>query len=126
MSTVEITKDNLEHTIASGGIVMLDFWADWCGPCRSFGPVYEQASEAHPDVVFAKIDTEAEQELAGMFGITSIPTVMVFRDGINVFSQAGALPASGIESLISAVRGLDMAEVRRRLAEDAPTGGDQE
>lgn len=119
MSTVEITKDNLEQTIVDGGIVVLDFWAAWCGPCRSFAPVFEQASETHEDIVFGKIDTEAEQELAGMFGITSIPTIMAFRDGVNVFAQAGALPAPTLEQLIEAVRGLDMDEVRSQLAREA-------
>lgn len=119
MSTVEITKDNLEQTIVDGGIVVLDFWAAWCGPCRSFAPVFEQASETHEDIVFGKIDTEAEQELAGMFGITSIPTIMAFRDGVNVFAQAGALPAPTLEQLIEAVRGLDMDEVRSQLAQEA-------
>lgn len=124
MSTVEITKDNLEETITSGGIVVLDFWAAWCGPCRSFAPVFEKAAETHEDIVFGKIDTEAEQELAGMFGITSIPTIMAFRDGINVFSQAGALPAPTLEQLVDAVRGLDMDEVRTQLAkEEAAASG---
>ena len=117
MSTVEITKDNLEQTISAGGIVLLDFWAAWCGPCRSFAPVFETASEENSDIVFGKIDTEAEQELAGMFGITSIPTIMAFRDGINVFAQAGALPAPTLTQLIDAVRGLDMDEVRTQLAQ---------
>lgn len=123
MSTVEITTNNLEQTIVAGGIVVLDFWAAWCGPCRSFAPVFEQASETHTDVVFGKIDTEAQQELAGMFGITSIPTIMAFRDGINVFSQAGALPAPTLEQLIDALRGLDMDEVRSKLAEEESAAG---
>lgn len=123
MSTVEITKDNLEQTITDGGIVVLDFWAAWCGPCRSFAPVFEKSSETHEDIVFGKIDTEAEQELAGMFGITSIPTIMAFRDGVNVFAQAGALPAPTLEQLIDAVRGLDMDEVRTQLAQEAANGG---
>ena len=124
MSTVEITKDNLEETITSGGIVVLDFWAAWCGPCRSFAPVFEKAAETHEDIVFGKIDTEAEQELAGMFGITSIPTIMAFRDGINVFSQAGALPAPTLEQLVDAVRGLDMDEVRTQLAKEEAAAGE--
>ncbi|GAA2826259.1 thioredoxin [Leucobacter komagatae] len=127
MSTVEITKDNLEQTISAGGIVLLDFWAAWCGPCRSFAPVFETASEENSDIVFGKIDTEAEQELAGMFGITSIPTIMAFRDGINVFAQAGALPAPTLTQLIDAVRGLDMDEVRTQLAqaENAAAAGNE-
>lgn len=122
MSTIDITKHNLEQTIAAGGIVLLDFWAAWCGPCRNFAPVFEEASEANADIVFGKIDTEAEQELAGMFGITSIPTIMAFRDGINVFAQAGALPAPTLTQLIDAVRGLDMDEVREQLAKESAAG----
>ncbi len=117
MSTIEITKDTLAQTIEQNEIVLLDFWAAWCGPCRMFGPVFEQASQTHEDITFGKIDTEEQQELAGAFGITSIPTLMAFRDGIIVFSQPGALAAPQLEQLVEAVRGLDMDAVRAQLAE---------
>jgi thioredoxin 1 len=117
MATVALTKDSFEKTATGGGIVLVDFWAAWCGPCRRFAPVFEQASRQHPDIVFAKVDTEAERELAGAAGIYSIPTLMAIRDGIVVFSQPGALPAAALEQVISAVRGLDMDEVRTTLAE---------
>ena len=117
MATTEITKDTLNQTIEDGGIVLLDFWAAWCGPCRMFGPIFAQASEQHDDIVVGKIDTEAEQELAAGFQITSIPTLMAFRDGVLVFSQPGALPGAQLEQLIGAVRDLDMDEVHAKIAE---------
>ena len=116
MSTRTLTSADFASTIATEGIVLVDFWAAWCGPCRMVAPVYEAASEQHPDIVFGKIDTEAEQSIAAAARITSIPTLMAFRDGILVFSQPGALPAAGLEQVITAVRGLDMDDVRRRVA----------
>ena len=116
MATIEITKDNFESTVASG-IVLVDWWAAWCGPCRAFAPTFEAASEANPDLVFAKVDTDAQPELAGGFGIRSIPTLMVFRDGILLFAQPGVLPAAALTELIGKVRGLDMDDVRRQIAE---------
>jgi thioredoxin 1 len=116
MATQALTKTTFEPTVSSDGIVLVDFWAAWCGPCVRFAPTFEQASEAHPDIVFGKVDTEAEQELAGAAGIRSIPTLMAFRDGILVFSQPGALPPSALEQVISGVRGLDMDDVRAQVA----------
>lgn len=116
MTTREITIDNLQQTIDGGGIVLLDFWAGWCGPCRMFAPVFEKAAEANTDIVFGKIDTEAEQQLAAGFGIRSIPTLMAFREGVMVFNQPGALPAAQLDELIAAVRGLDMEQVHAEVA----------
>ena len=117
MSTVELTAETFEKTVTSNDIVLVDFWADWCGPCKRFAPVYEESSEKHPDVVFAKVDTEAEQRLSAAAGISSIPTLMAFREGVLVFSQPGALPATGLEQVITAVKGLDMAEVHKQVAD---------
>ena len=116
MATIDITEADFAPTIESNDIVLVDFWASWCGPCRMFAPTYEAASAEHPDVVFAKVDTESEQRLSAAAGISSIPTLMAFREGVLVFSQPGALPATGLEQVITAVKGLDMAEVHAELA----------
>ena len=117
MPTVELTKDNFEATIAGNGTVLIDFWASWCGPCRMFAPIFEKASEENPDLVFAKVDTEAEQDLAMDHGISSIPTLMIFRDQIALYSEPGALPAPVLTDLIRQVRALDMDEVRKKIAD---------
>jgi thioredoxin 1 len=122
VSTVDLTATTFESTVDEGGVVLVDWWASWCGPCRQFAPTYEKSSEAHPDVVFGKVDTEAEQALAGAVQITSIPTIMGFRDGILVFRQAGALPAAALEQVIDGIKALDMDEVRARIAAPEPAG----
>ncbi len=116
MATVEISKDNFKDTVGKQGIVMLDWWASWCGPCRAFAPIYEQVSGKHADITFGKIDTDAQPELSGAFEIRSIPTLMIFRDGILLFEQPGALPAAALEELITKVRALDMDDVRKQVA----------
>ena len=118
MTTVEVTETTFATTIAENEIVLVDFWASWCGPCRTFAPVYEQVSNANPDIVFAKVDTEAEQGLAGAFQISSIPTLMVIREGVVLYSQAGALPEQALLQLVEAIRDVNMDEVRASIAEE--------
>lgn len=115
MATIELTKDSFEQTILDNDTVLVDFWAEWCGPCRSFAPVYEKLSDENPDIVFAKVNTEEEQELAGYFEIRSIPTLMIFRDKIGIFSQPGALPETSLRDLIEQAQALDMDEVRKEI-----------
>lgn len=117
MATVDLTEATFEETVTAGGIVLVDWWATWCGPCRMFAPVFEASSQTHPDVVHAKVDTDAETTLSAAASIRSIPTLMAFRDGILVFNQAGALPPQSLEQVVQAVKGLDMDKVREQLAE---------
>jgi len=123
VATRALTKDDFKDAVEKGGIVFIDWWADWCGPCKAFAPVYERVAEANPDVTFAKIDTDQEQELAAAFGIRSIPTLMIFRDGVPLFAQPGALPQEALEELMEKVRALDMDEVRKALAQDRAARG---
>jgi thioredoxin 1 len=125
MSTVALTEETFEEVVTKEGITLVDWWASWCGPCRMFGPIFESASESHSDITFGKIDTEDQQGLAGAARITSIPTLMAFRDGVLVFSQAGALPSASLEKLIQAVRDLDMDDVRAQLAKQQADAPDQ-
>lgn len=124
MSTINLTAGEFEETISKDGLVLLDFWAEWCGPCKSFGPIFEETSERYPEATFAKINTEVEQELAGALNIRSIPTLMAFRDGILLFSQPGALPAAALEDLIAQVEGVDMDEVRAKIAAEEVMNSD--
>ena len=117
MAVLELTQENFEATVTGNKMVIIDFWAPWCGPCKSFAPVFEAAAAQHPDVVFAKVNSDDEQALAGHFGIRSIPTIMLFREEIVVFMQSGALPASGLESVLAQAKALDMDQVRRDIAE---------
>jgi len=124
MATMELTKDNFEATVNGNPIVIVDFWAPWCGPCRGFAPVFEKASESHPDVVFAKVNSDEQQELAGAFNIRSIPTLMVFREKVILFQQAGALPGQALEQVLTQAKSLDMAQVHQEIAAQSAADGE--
>lgn len=126
MATVDLTQETFKDAVDNNDIVLVDFWASWCGPCQSFAPVYERVSEDHQDVVFAKVDTEAQQELAAAFAIRSIPTLMAFRDNVLLFNQAGALPQASLEDLITQIKGLDMEEIHRQIDAEDHVGHDHD
>ena len=124
MGTVELTDDTFADTVNKDGIVFIDFWAPWCGPCKAFGPIYEEVAKRHPDITFGKINTEEQPQTAGALQVSAIPTLMIFRDGIGIFSQPGMIPESGLETLVEKTRGLNMEEVRADIAEQQATGAE--
>lgn len=124
MATIELTRDNFEDVVTTNPMVIVDFWAPWCGPCKAFAPTFERSSEAHPDVVYAKVNTDEQQELAGAFNIRSIPTLMFFREQVILYSEAGALPASALEEVVAQAKAIDMADVHREIAERKAQGDD--
>ena len=123
LATTELSMTTFEDTVSADGITLVDFWAEWCGPCKMFGPIFEEAAAENPDCTFAKVDTEANQDLAGALGIMSIPTLMIFRDGIQLFAQPGALPKSALDDLLTQVRALDMDDIRAQIAEESTDSG---